>query len=230
MRGVGMLSSIGRFVSLLVAAVVGGIIASWFFRAPPPQQPSASAPQFYASPEALGVEVTDMPAAARVELGGYVEARDVVRLTAQAPGRIVYTAGQEGDRVGAGQVVASLDDDALRPEYRAAWANLTSDTVASENAQTQLYHRLYGQPTTSPMGGPAYDAYERSFTPVLQYGAIVHGRDDARRERHPLFALRRLEHAADDAAAVAALLSRDQQRARRLRTPARGPGRVAVAP
>ena len=85
-----MLSSIGRFVSLLIAAVVGGIIASWFFRAPAPQQPSASAPQFYASPEALGVEVTDMPAAARVELGGYVEARDVVRLTAQAPGRIVY--------------------------------------------------------------------------------------------------------------------------------------------
>ena len=106
-----------------------------------------------------------MPAAARVELGGYVEARDVVRLTAQAPGRIVYTAGQEGDRVGAGQVVASLDDDALRPEYRAAWANLTSETVASENAQTQLYHRLYGQQTTSPMGGPAYDAYDRTITP-----------------------------------------------------------------
>ena len=123
------------------------------------------AEQLYTSPDSLGVEVTEMPAAARVELGGYVEARDVVRLTAQAPGRIVYTAGQEGDRVGAGQVVASLDDDALRPEYRAAWANLTSETVASENAQTQLYHRLYGQQTTSPMGGPAYDAYDRTVTP-----------------------------------------------------------------
>lgn len=160
-----MLSSIGRFLSLLIAAVVGGIIATWFLRPAAPPQPSAAAPQFYASPEALGVEVTEMPAAARVELGGYVEPRDVVRLTAQAPGRITYTAGQEGDRVGAGQVVAAVDDDALQPEYRAAWANLTSDTIASQNAQTQLYHRLYGQPTTSPMGGPAYDAYERSFTP-----------------------------------------------------------------
>ncbi len=161
-----MLSSVGRFLSLLIAAVVGGIIASWFLRAPAPQPPSPSAAQFYPSPEASGVEVTEMPAAARVELGGYVEARNVVRLSAQAPGRVVFTAGQEGDRIGAGQLVAALDDDALQPQYRAAWASLASDTAASQNAQTQLYHRLYGQPTTSMMGGPAYDAYERSFTPL----------------------------------------------------------------
>ncbi len=160
-----MLSSVGRFVSLLIAAVVGGVIASWFLRAPAPQQPSPLASQFYASPEAAGAEVTQMPAAARVELGGYVEPRTVIRLSAQAPGRIVFIAGQEGDRVGAGQLVAALDNDALVPEYRAAWANLASDSSASENAQTQLYHRLYGQSTTSPMGGPAYDAYERGFTP-----------------------------------------------------------------
>src|SRR5208283_1325371 len=160
-----MLSSVGRFLSLLIAAVVGGIIASWFLRAPAPQPPSPSAAQFYPSSEASGVEVTEMPAAARVELGGYVEARNVVRLSAQAPGRVVFTAGQEGDRIGAGQLVAALDDDALQPQYRAAWASLASDTAASQNAQTQLYHRLYGQPTTSMMGGPAYDAYERSFTP-----------------------------------------------------------------
>ena len=59
----------------------------------------------------------------------------------------------------------ALDDDALQAQYRAAWADLAGDTAASMNAQTQLYHRLYGQPTTSPMGGPAYDAYERGFTP-----------------------------------------------------------------
>ena len=161
-----MLSSIGRFLSLLVAAAVGGVVAAWMLRAPAPQQPSPSAPQFAAVPEALGVEVTEMPAAARVELGGYVEPRDVVRLSAQAPGRVVYTAGQEGDRVASGQVVAALDADGLSPEYRSAWANLASEEVASENAQTQLYHRLYGQQTTSSMGGPAYDAYERSFTPI----------------------------------------------------------------
>ena len=33
------------------------------------------------------------------------------------------------------------------------------------NAQTQLYHRLYGQPTTSVTGGPAYDVYGRRNSP-----------------------------------------------------------------
>ena len=159
-----MLSSVVRFLSLIVAAMIGGVVASWFFRAPPPQA-SAPNPQLYAAPEALGVEVTQMPAAARIELGGYVEPRNIVRLNAQAAGRIVYTAGQEGDRVAAGQVVVALDDDALQPQYRAAWAGLASDMSASQNAQTQLYHKLYGQQTTSPVGGPANDAFERSAVP-----------------------------------------------------------------
>jgi RND family efflux transporter MFP subunit len=33
-----------------------------------------------------------------------------------------------------------------------------------QNAQVQLYNKLYG-PTTSPMGGSAYDAYDRSTVP-----------------------------------------------------------------
>ena len=166
-EGVAMLSSIGRLTALLFAAIVGGIIALWLARAPapPPTPPTTSALAEVAAPVAESVEVTQMPATARVELGGYVEARNVVRLTAQAPGRIVYLAGQEGDRVTAGQLVAALDTDALQAQYRAAWGNLASEQAASVNAETQLYHRLYGQPTTSPMGGPAYDAYERSFTP-----------------------------------------------------------------
>jgi RND family efflux transporter MFP subunit len=162
-----MLSSIGRLTALLVAAIVGGIIAVWFARAPAPPPPATPSVAFASAPvpEAESVEVTQMPAAARVELGGYVEPRNVVRLTAQAPGRIVYLAGQEGDRVAAQQLVAALDTDALQAQYRAAWGNLASESAASVNAETQLYHRLYGQPTTSPMGGPAYDAYDRGITP-----------------------------------------------------------------
>ena len=123
-----MLSSVGRFLSLLIAAVVGGIIASWFLRAPAPQQPSPLAAQAYAAPEPASVEVSQMPAAARVELGGYVEPRNVVRLSAQAPGRIVYLAGEEGDRVAAGQLVVALDTSELDADYRAAWANLAAES------------------------------------------------------------------------------------------------------
>ncbi len=158
-----------RVVPLFIAAILGGLFAAWFAR--PPQQPALS-PANLAALEALtasgdvrGEEVTQMPAAARIELGGYVEPRNLTHLSAQAPGRIAYIAGQEGDAVAGGQLVAALDDDALRPEYRAAWAGLASDMAGAENAQTQLYHNLYGPKTTSSMGGPFADAFERVATP-----------------------------------------------------------------
>lgn len=162
-----MLSAALRFLSFLAAAVLGGVIV-WQLGGGHGQPPggagsdAAPAPGLMRGPAT--VDITQMPAAARVKLGGYVEPRNVVRLTAQAPGRIVYIAGQEGDRVGAGQVVAALDDDALRPQYRAAWAGLAGDMAGYENAQTQLYHNLYGR-QTSPLGGPAYQAYDRSAVP-----------------------------------------------------------------
>lgn len=162
-----MLAAALRFLSLFVAAAIGGAMVWWLGgghgQPPAPSAGEAAlAPSFLRGPAT--VEVTQMPAAARVKLGGYVEPRNVVRLTAQAPGRIVYVAGQEGDRIGAGQIVAALDDDALRPQYRAAWAGLAGDMAAYENAQTQLYHNLYG-PKTSPMGGPGYEAYDRAAVP-----------------------------------------------------------------
>jgi multidrug efflux pump subunit AcrA (membrane-fusion protein) len=165
-----MMSSVGRFLSLLIAAVVGGLIAAWFLRAPAPQQPPPVALQLAALPlsalpDPAGAEVTQMPAAARVELGGYVEPRNVVRLLAQAPGRVVYLAGQEGDRVAARAIVVALDTSELDADYRTAWANLAAEESASVNAQTQLYHRLYGQPTTSVTGGPAHDVYGGQTSP-----------------------------------------------------------------
>ena len=159
-----MLSLLVRTLPILFAAVLGGLVASWVVsgRAPPdeglpgyPPMPVVSAPL---------VEATAMETASRYKLGGVVEAREVVRLTAQQPGRVAFIAGREGDRVGAGTIVVALDDDALKPEYRSAWASLGGDMAAQQNAQTQLYQKLYGfrQPT---MGGPGYDAYERAFTP-----------------------------------------------------------------
>jgi multidrug efflux pump subunit AcrA (membrane-fusion protein) len=165
LKALTMLSSLVRAVPLVIAAVVGGLIAAWFLRAPAPVPQLATAAKAYDAPEPASVEVSQMPAAARVELGGYVEPRNTVRLFAQAPGRVVYLAGQEGDRVAAGEVVVALDTRALDADYRTAWANLASQTSASVNAQAQLYNRLYGQPTMSVTGGPVMDVFDRRNSP-----------------------------------------------------------------
>lgn len=161
------MSTVFRAFAFFLAAVAGGLVVLWMGGHPPQNQPAISptAASILFSQQAPVVEVTQNPTAARYKLGGFVEARNFVRLMAQGPGRVTYVAGQEGQRIAAGATVVALDDDALRAEYRSAWAGLSGDMAASQNAQTQLYHSLYGA-RQSPMGGPGYDAYERMFTPL----------------------------------------------------------------
>jgi RND family efflux transporter MFP subunit len=114
------------------------------------------------------IEVTDVvqqKLVTRTKLGGYVEPRQVVHMTAQSGGRVVYVAGREGAEVMPGQVVLGLDEDRLMADYRSAWAHLAGEMSAIQNAQVQLYNKVNGQ-TTSPMGGPMYDAYERASVPM----------------------------------------------------------------
>lgn len=166
-----MMSAVSRVVSFVVAAAIGGLVVAWLTRDPAPEYQSAGhsgfadGPAVFAPPTALA-EVTQMPAAERIRLGGYVEARRMVRLSAQAPGRVTYVAGEAGERVSAGQVVVALDDEALQPQYRAAWADLSAQMTGIEDAQTQLYKNLYG-PRTPSMGGPGYDAYEQATVPFF---------------------------------------------------------------
>lgn len=161
-----MFSLLIRALPVVVAAVLGGLIAVWLSghgsggQAPPP---GGYAPAFF-GPLVPVVDAKPMPSAARFKLGGSVEARNVVHLTAQQPGRVAFIAGEEGARVAAGSLVVSLDDDALRPQYRQAWAGLSGDMAAQQNAMTQLYQQIYGQRQPT-MGGPGYDAYDRMFTP-----------------------------------------------------------------
>ncbi len=161
-----MLSSLFRALTFFAAAVAGGLVVLWMGARPQETQPPipAAAAGMLFSPQAPVIEVAQSPTAVRYKLGGFVEPRNVVRLMAQGPGRVTYVAGQEGERIAAGATVVALDDDALRTQYRSAWAALSGDMAASQNAQTQLYHSLYGA-RQSPMGGPGYDAYERMFTP-----------------------------------------------------------------
>ena len=178
-----MLSKLVNFAGFLAAAAIGGGIVAWVGNhgapRPAPGGHGAGAPVQPVVPTVPLVEVGRMPAAARLKLGGYVEPRNTARLTAQAPGRVVFVAGQEGDRVSAGQLVVGLDADALAPEYRSAWAALAGDMAAQQNAQTQLYQGLYG-PRNATMGGPGYDAYEKMFTPFYNmaqgfFGSMMPG-------------------------------------------------------
>jgi len=165
-----MISAVSRVFSFVVAAAIGGLVVAWLLRAPESDYEatghSAMPGAAVFSPSTSLAEVTQMPAAERIRLGGYVEPRRTVRLSAQAPGRVAYVAGDAGERVSAGQVVVALDDEALQPQYRAAWADLTAQMTGIEDAQTQLYKKLYG-PRTPSMGGPAFDAYEQGTVPFF---------------------------------------------------------------
>lgn len=115
----------------------------------------------------LGVtEVSAQPGSSYTKLGGYVEPRSTVRLSANGFGRVVYIAGEEGDRVKEGQVVVGLNEDKLQADYKEAWANLSAQMSAMQNAEVQLWDRLYGPPEPT-MGGPLYDSYERTLTPFM---------------------------------------------------------------
>ncbi|MCB9993169.1 MAG: efflux RND transporter periplasmic adaptor subunit [Hyphomicrobiaceae bacterium] len=168
-----MASLLLRTLPLLLAGVIGGFVV-WLLGghggdAPNPAVHLVSNP---ASPVGLPVggagyvAVTEMPAAARVKLGGYVESHDHLQLTAQDSGRITFIGGDAGDRVTAGQIVISLDEDMIGVDYRQAWAALTGEMANVQNRQLQLYFALYGQ-QQSPIGGPAYSAYDRSMTPFF---------------------------------------------------------------
>lgn len=171
---------LSKAIVLVLAGIVGGVVALALKSAPQPARAGpngsgASQPAMQAFSPQVGVaEVSQQTLAARAKLGGYVEPRHTVHLTAQGPGRISYIAAREGEPVAAGQVVVGLDEDALMPDYRSAWAGLTSDMAATQNAQLQLYNRLYG-PQTSPLGGPAYDAYDRSAVPFYNMAQGIMG-------------------------------------------------------
>lgn len=171
-----MLSLVKRFVPTFAAAVLGGLTVWALGGSEKPAIPTITTPAaaLFGAPAANLAEVTELPAAARLRLGGYVEARNSVHLTAQMPGRVIYVAGQEGEHVSAGQLVVALDDEALRPEYRAAWANLAGEMSDTTNAQTQLYNNIYGRPA-SPLGGPGYDAYERMAVPFYNMAQSMFG-------------------------------------------------------
>lgn len=156
-----------KTIAIMVALLVFAGLAGWMMGRGGKDDKRATA--FKAPPEqlvsAIGTsEVVQQSLVARTKVGGYVIPRQVAHLRAQSGGRVVFIAGREGTSVNPGQIVVGLDEDRLMTEYRGAWANLSSEMSSIQNSQVQLYNKLHG-PATSPMGGPAYDAYERGTVP-----------------------------------------------------------------
>ena len=86
-----MLSLVKRFVPTFAAAVLGGLTVWALGGSEKPAIPTITTPAaaLFGAPAANLAEVTELPAAARLRLGGYVEARNSVHLTAQMPGRVI---------------------------------------------------------------------------------------------------------------------------------------------
>lgn len=149
----------------MAGVLTAGMFLGWLLSGG--KNDKTSAPKSAALSVAPAVDLTEVVQQSlitRMKVGGYIEPSQVVRLTAQGGGTVVYLAGREGQSVEPGQVVVGLDEEREMADYRAAWARLSGEMSGIQNAQVQLRNKLSG-PRTSPMGGPAYDAYDRFTVP-----------------------------------------------------------------
>jgi len=77
-----------------------------------------------------------------VSIAGTVTPFKTVQLTAQAPGRIQYIAGREGESFNQGEVLIEIDDSALLARREAAVAAYEAAYAAIQNAQVQYQREL----------------------------------------------------------------------------------------
>lgn len=94
---------------------------------------------------------------AMVALGGSVVPKTELTIRAQAPGRVVYIAGQEGTAVRAGDTVVDLDEKSLVAKRRAARAGLQRARSQLNNAYIQLDQNIIsdGHSSRGGMGMPS---------------------------------------------------------------------------
>ena len=103
--------------------------------------------------QVIVVRSTEVGAA--ISLGGTVIPIKEVTLAAQIPGRIVFIAGEEGDRFSKGIKLVGLDEDELRAKRQAIIAQISNADIAVRNANVQ-YNKEVISPHSqgnSMMGG-----------------------------------------------------------------------------
>ncbi|WP_198414955.1 efflux RND transporter periplasmic adaptor subunit [Piscinibacter terrae] len=166
-------SGVPRWVWTVVAVVVvlaglGG--AGWWLlagRAPTVQTAEAVAP----SPtSAVG---------AVLQATGYVTARRQATVSAQMTGTLTKVLIEEGDRVQAGQVLAQLEDSALKATLNAAQANLLASQAQVTQAQAQLAQAQADEKRQAELlasGMTTRQAAEQSRTAVTNATALLEAR------------------------------------------------------
>lgn len=94
---------------------------------------------------------------ATVALGGSVVPQTELTIRAQAPGRVVYIAGDEGTKVRAGDTIVDLDEKSLVARRRAAMAGLQRARAQLNNAFIQLDQNIIseGHSSRGGMGLPS---------------------------------------------------------------------------
>lgn len=118
--------------------------------------------------------------AAVLQATGYVTARRQATVSTQITGTLTQVLIEEGDRVGKGQVIARLEDSALRASLNVAQANILSAQAQVAQAQAQLTQATADsrrQTELADSGMLSKQAAEQSRTAVATFAAQL----DARR-------------------------------------------------
>jgi RND family efflux transporter MFP subunit len=135
---------------------------------------------------ALSVETTEAvtpsptsAAGAVLQATGYVTARRQATVSAQMTGTLTKVLIEEGDKVQAGQVIAQLEDSALKATLNAAQANLQASQAQVTQAQAQLAQAQSDEKRQAELlasGMTTRQAAEQSRTAVTNAAALLEAR------------------------------------------------------
>ena len=151
--------------SLVAAALIGG--ALWWFLSVRPVEVQTTAA---VAPGSAGASNAVLQAT------GYVTARRRATVSTQITGTLVEVLIEEGDRVKQGQVLARLEDSALRASLGAAQANVQVSEAQVAQAQAQLAQSQADarrQESLAASGMVSPQAVEQARTAVATATAIV---------------------------------------------------------
>ena len=154
--------------AVLVLVVLAG--AAWWFLAARPmvvQTAAATAPGAGGAPGAV------------LQATGYVTARRQATVSTQITGTLTKVLIEEGDHVKAGQVLAQLEDSALRAALNASQANVQAAQAQVTQLQAQLAQAeadVRRQNELLASGMITRQAAEQSRTAVASYAAQLEAR------------------------------------------------------
>ena len=141
----------------------------------------------FAAPVGAATSIATVGAAEnlnRITIGGTVAPYAEVTLSAQAPGRVQYIAGEVGTRAALGGLLVALNSDELQARYKAAQADLNMAEANVRNSQVQYSRELWSPAGSSVQKMPGMmmpSMFDQMFT---RHAATVMGMGLPGLERH----------------------------------------------